>query len=117
VLWFFLIALLQAIVNGGIPNFGKLIVKGFGYTACKILLLLMPSNWGQVLKFIVGTTLLQIPYGVFIALVILFCVWINDKMLPNSRCLMILIFPISLQHLVCDLYPGAPKWDDLFATM
>lgn len=40
----------------------------------------------------VGTTLLQIPYGVFIALVILFCVWINDKMPPNSRCLMILVF-------------------------
>ncbi|KAJ5260518.1 MFS allantoate transporter [Penicillium angulare] len=32
VLCFFLIALLQAIVNGGITNFGTLIVKGFGYT-------------------------------------------------------------------------------------
>ena len=32
VLFFFMIALLQAIVNGGITNFGTLIVKGFGYT-------------------------------------------------------------------------------------
>jgi MFS family permease len=44
VLCFFLIALLQAITNGGITNFGTLIVKGFGYTTCKFLILLMPSN-------------------------------------------------------------------------
>ncbi|KAJ5112927.1 hypothetical protein N7456_001461 [Penicillium angulare] len=73
VLCFFLIALLQAIVNGGITNFGTLIVKGFGYTT-------------------LGTTLLQIPYGLFITVIILFCVWVNDKMPPNSRCLMIIIF-------------------------
>jgi hypothetical protein len=36
VLCFFFIALLQAIVNGGITNFGTLIVKGFGYTTCEM---------------------------------------------------------------------------------
>ncbi|PYH92947.1 hypothetical protein BO71DRAFT_442077 [Aspergillus ellipticus CBS 707.79] len=39
-----------------------------------------------------GTTLLQIPYGVFICVVILVCVWANIKMPPNSMCLMLLIF-------------------------
>lgn len=32
---FFMIALLQALVNGGITNFGTLIVKGFGYSTRK----------------------------------------------------------------------------------
>lgn len=32
---FFMIALLQAMVNGGITNFGTLIVKGFGYSTRK----------------------------------------------------------------------------------
>lgn len=110
-LCFFLIALLQAIVNGGITNFGTLIVKGFGYTTCKILILLMPFSRGHSLTFIVGTTLLQIPYGVFIALAILFCVWINDKMPPNSRCLMILIFlfPNIAAAFGLRLVPRSPK--------
>ncbi|OGE54431.1 hypothetical protein PENARI_c006G10224 [Penicillium arizonense] len=73
VLFFFLIALLQAIVNGGITNFGTMIVKGFGFST-------------------LGTTLLQIPYGIFISIIILSCVWLNSKMPPNSRCLMLLIF-------------------------
>lgn len=41
---FFLIALLRAIVNRGITNFGTLIVKGFGYTNCKTLILLVHFN-------------------------------------------------------------------------
>ncbi|KAE8366034.1 MFS general substrate transporter [Aspergillus caelatus] len=70
---FFLIAFFQAIVNGGVTNFGTIIIQGFGFST-------------------LGTTLLQIPYGIFIAVVILVCVWINAKMPPNSRCLMLLIF-------------------------
>ncbi|KAK7725655.1 hypothetical protein SLS57_003720 [Botryosphaeria dothidea] len=70
---FFMIALLQAMVNGGITNFGTLIVKGFGYST-------------------LGTTLLQIPYGIFISLMILACVFINNKLAGNKRCLMVLIF-------------------------
>ncbi|OJD33102.1 mfs allantoate transporter [Diplodia corticola] len=73
VLLLFIIALLQALVNGGITNFGTLIVKGFGYTT-------------------LGTSLLQIPYGVFISLMILLCVFINNKMPGNKRCLMLLLF-------------------------
>lgn len=68
----FLIALVGTIPNGGISNFGTLIVKGLGYTT-------------------LVTTLLQIPYGVFIAVCILGCVFINDK-LHNKRCLILAAF-------------------------
>ncbi|OKL62251.1 hypothetical protein UA08_02210 [Talaromyces atroroseus] len=70
---FFLIAFFQAIVNGGVTNFGTMIIQGFGFST-------------------LGTTLLQVPYGVFISLVILSCVWLNAKMPPNNRCLMLLVF-------------------------
>ncbi|KAB8264646.1 MFS allantoate transporter [Aspergillus pseudonomiae] len=73
VLLFFLIAFFQAIVNGGVTNFGTIIIQGFGFST-------------------LGTTLLQIPYGIFISVVILVCVWVNAKMPPNSRCLMLLVF-------------------------
>lgn len=33
--FFFMIALLQAIVNGGTSNFGTLIIKGFKFSTCK----------------------------------------------------------------------------------
>lgn len=39
VLFFFLIALLQAIVNGGVTNFGTMIVKGFGFSTRKALIM------------------------------------------------------------------------------
>lgn len=35
---------------------------------------------------------MQIPYGVLIALSILLCVFLNDRLPPNNRCIMILIF-------------------------
>lgn len=35
---------------------------------------------------------MQIPYGVLIALSILSCVFINDRLPPNNRCIMILLF-------------------------
>lgn len=44
VLCFFSIALIQAIVNGGITNFGTLIVKGFGYTTCEYYTLFYASS-------------------------------------------------------------------------
>ncbi|BFZ59204.1 hypothetical protein YB2330_000208 [Saitoella coloradoensis] len=65
---FFLFALSSNIPNGGLSNFGSLIIKGFGYDK-------------------LATTLLQIPYGTGIALAIVSCVYINDRLLPpNSRC-------------------------------
>ncbi|PMD62332.1 putative MFS allantoate transporter [Hyaloscypha bicolor E] len=70
---FFLIALMQSIVNGGISNFGTIIIKGFGFST-------------------LVTTLMQIPYGVLIAISILVCVFLNDRLPPNNRCVMIIIF-------------------------
>jgi hypothetical protein len=41
---FFLIALMQSIVNGGISNFGTIIIKGFGFSTCKYdSLLIIPQ--------------------------------------------------------------------------
>ncbi|TGO32876.1 hypothetical protein BHYA_0282g00070 [Botrytis hyacinthi] len=70
---FFLIGLVANIPNGGISNFGTLIIKGFGYST-------------------LITTIMQIPYGVLITLSILLCVFLNDRLPPNNRCIMILIF-------------------------
>ncbi|KAE9371729.1 MFS general substrate transporter [Stipitochalara longipes BDJ] len=70
---FFSIALMQSIVNGGISNFGTIIIKGFGFST-------------------LVTTLMQVPYGVLIAISILVCVFLNDRLPPNNRCLVIIIF-------------------------
>jgi hypothetical protein len=35
---------------------------------------------------------MQIPYGAIIALSILTCVFINDRLPPNNRCLMVIVF-------------------------
>ncbi|KAF2139587.1 uncharacterized protein K452DRAFT_254081 [Aplosporella prunicola CBS 121167] len=76
---FFLISLLANIPNGGISNFGTLIIQGFGYST-------------------LVTTLLQMPYGVLIALSILSCVYLNDyfatKHKKNPRCYFILLYMV-----------------------
>ncbi|KAL6249099.1 hypothetical protein RBB50_004162 [Rhinocladiella similis] len=69
----FLVALVGNIPNGGISNFGTLIIKGFGFST-------------------LVTTLMQIPYGAFIIVSILTCVFLNDRFADNKRCLFILIF-------------------------
>ncbi|KAI0407297.1 putative MFS allantoate transporter [Xylaria palmicola] len=69
---FYFLGLVGNIPNGGISNFGTLIIKGFGFSQ-------------------LGTTLLQIPYGILIAISILICVHLNDRFV-NRRCLFILIF-------------------------
>ncbi|KAF4820696.1 putative transporter [Colletotrichum siamense] len=71
--FFFMIALLQAIVNGGTSNFGTLIIKGFSFST-------------------LITAVLQIPYGVLIFIAILVCVFINDRLPPNNRCFMLVLF-------------------------
>lgn len=68
---FFLIALVSSIPNGGISNFGTLIINGFGYST-------------------LVTTLLQMPYGAIIGLYVLFIVFLNDRF-KNKRCLFIII--------------------------
>lgn len=70
--FFFLLGVVGNIPNGGISNFGTIIIKGFGFST-------------------LVTTLMQVPYGVFIALSILTCVFLNNKF-TNRRCLFILIF-------------------------
>ncbi|KAI3317743.1 putative MFS allantoate transporter [Xylariaceae sp. AK1471] len=71
---FFVLGLVCNVPNGGISNFGTLIIKGFGFSQ-------------------LGTTLLQIPYGILIAISILTCVYLNDRFV-NRRCMFILIFLI-----------------------
>ncbi|EOD52727.1 putative mfs allantoate protein [Neofusicoccum parvum UCRNP2] len=76
---FFVIGLVCNAPNGGISNFGTIIIKGFGYST-------------------LVTTILQIPYGVLIALSILSCVYLNDyyatKLKKNMRCWFILLYLI-----------------------
>ncbi|KAL4798694.1 putative MFS allantoate transporter [Aspergillus venezuelensis] len=70
---FFLLGFSGNIPNGGISNFGTLIIKGFGFST-------------------LVTTLMQIPYGAFIAIMILSAVFINDKLPRNNRCLVAIAF-------------------------
>ena len=76
--FFFLIAVVGNTPNGGISNFGTIIIQGFGFST-------------------LVTTLLQIPYGVFIALSILVCVYTNDWVARkgyNSRIYFLVLFLI-----------------------
>ncbi|KAK5012369.1 hypothetical protein LTR39_004186 [Cryomyces antarcticus] len=73
---FFLLGTVGNIPNGGISNFGTLIIKGFGFST-------------------LVTTLMQIPYGAIIALSILSCVFLNDYFArkgANTRCWFILLY-------------------------
>jgi MFS family permease len=69
---FFTLGCVCNIPNGGISNFGTIIIKGFGFST-------------------LVTTLMQIPYGVLIALSILLCVFLNNQF-TNRRCMFILLF-------------------------
>ena len=69
---FFFLGVVGNIPNGGISNFGTLIIKGFGFST-------------------LVTTLMQIPYGALIICSILLCVYLNNKF-ENKRCLFVLIF-------------------------
>jgi hypothetical protein len=71
---FFLLGVVGNIPNGGISNFGTIIIKGFGFST-------------------LVTTVLQVPYGIFISISILTCVFLNDRF-ENKRCLFVLIFLI-----------------------
>lgn len=73
---FFLLGIVGNIPNGGISNFGTLIIKGFGFST-------------------LVTTLMQIPYGCIIAISTLTCVFLNDHFAKNgrqTRCWFILLF-------------------------
>ncbi|SMR54054.1 unnamed protein product [Zymoseptoria tritici ST99CH_3D1] len=73
---FFLLGTVCNCPNGGISNFGTIIIKGFGFST-------------------LVTTLMQIPYGAIIAISILSCVFLNDYMARNgrqTRCYFIILF-------------------------
>ncbi|KAL9585322.1 MAG: hypothetical protein Q9203_004292 [Teloschistes exilis] len=72
--FFFVLGIVGNIPNGGISNFGTIIIKGFGFST-------------------LVTTLMQVPYGIFISISILVCVFLNDRF-KNRRCLFIIIFLI-----------------------
>lgn len=69
--FFFAMGVVQNSPNGGISNFGTLIIQGFGFST-------------------LVTALMQVPYGALIALSILSCVYLNDhfssKLKKNTRC-------------------------------
>ncbi|KAF2098644.1 MFS general substrate transporter [Rhizodiscina lignyota] len=73
----FFLGIVATIPNGGITNFGTLIIKGFGFST-------------------LVTTLLQVPYGFLTTFCILGCVYLNDwlaeRLQRNTRCLMIVLF-------------------------
>ena len=73
----FLAGVVGNIPNGGISNFGTLIIQGFGFST-------------------LVTTLMQVPYGAIICLSILFFVILNDRLGRNWRCVMI----------ICSLMPN-----------
>lgn len=72
---FFLIGFFGNVPNGGFSNYGTLLIQGFGFS-------------------VLGTTLLQIPYGAVISIAILLAVYINDRLLPpgKGRCMMVVLF-------------------------
>ncbi|PWY85997.1 MFS allantoate transporter [Aspergillus heteromorphus CBS 117.55] len=72
---FLLLGLSGNIPNGGISNFGTLIIQGFGFST-------------------LVTALMQIPYGVFISTMILISVYVNDRLPPNNRCFVAIMFLI-----------------------
>jgi len=74
-IFFSFLGLFSNVPNGGISNFGTLIIKGFQFST-------------------LVTTLLQIPYGVIISISILVCVFVNDRLPPNSRCYVTVLFLI-----------------------
>lgn len=63
---FYFLGCVCNIPNGGISNFGTIIIQGFGFST-------------------LVTTLMQIPYGAIIAMSILVCVFTNDYMARTGR--------------------------------
>lgn len=73
---FYVLGVVGNIPNGGISNFGTIIIKGFGFST-------------------LVTTLMQVPYGVLIAISILVCVFTNNHISrrgAQSRCYFIILF-------------------------
>ncbi|OQN99475.1 hypothetical protein B0A48_14453 [Cryoendolithus antarcticus] len=63
---FYILGVVCNVPNGGISNFGTIIIKGFGFSTLE-------------------TTLMQIPYGAIIAISILICVFANEYVEKSGR--------------------------------
>ncbi|KAF8913629.1 major facilitator superfamily domain-containing protein [Mucidula mucida] len=72
---FFLLGFSGNIPNGGISNFGTLIIQGFGFNTLQ-------------------TSLMQMPYGAVVVFCILSAVWLNTKAPKNSRTLLMVLYLI-----------------------
>ncbi|KAK5941537.1 hypothetical protein PMZ80_006816, partial [Knufia obscura] len=70
---FYILGTVCNLPNGGISNFGTLIVRG-----------IFDSN--------LTAAAMQAPYGAFIALSIGICVYLNDRFPNNNRCKFVLLF-------------------------
>ncbi|KAF2719980.1 MFS general substrate transporter [Polychaeton citri CBS 116435] len=73
---FFLLGMVCNVPNGGISNFGTIIIKGFGFST-------------------LVTTLMQVPYGFIIVVSILTCIFLNDYAARHgrqTRCWFIILF-------------------------
>ncbi|CAN6615048.1 allantoate permease [Trichomonascus vanleenenianus] len=70
---YFFIALFANIPNGGLSNFGTIIIKGFGFSTLL-------------------TTVMQVPNGVIVATSILIAITVNDKIGKNRRHLVVAFF-------------------------
>jgi len=73
---FFVLGTVCNVPNGGISNFGTIIIKGFGFST-------------------LVTALMQVPYGFLISASILVCVFLNDYVATRglqSRCYFIILF-------------------------
>lgn len=84
------------IPNGGISNFGTIIIKGFGFSTLVTTLMQIPygNTKGPIhVPLNHGLTMALIE-GAFIALCILMCVYLNDQAGKRfqSRCIFIVLF-------------------------
>lgn len=70
---FYILGTVCNLPNGGISNFGTLIVRG-----------IFNDN--------LLAAAMQAPYGVFIALAIGLCIYLNDRFPNNNRCKFVLLF-------------------------
>lgn len=91
---FFLLGVVGNIPNGGISNFGTIIIKGFGFTTLVTTLMQVPYGKHFQYPNLLRTATYYL-IGVFIALSILTCVFLNDYMArkgAQTRCYFILLF-------------------------
>ena len=84
------------IPNGGISNFGTIIIQGFGFSTLVTTLMQVSLRTKDPFIYLLEPNTNpfhgnKIPYGFIIAVSILTCVFLNDRF-TNKRCVFIVIF-------------------------